>query len=444
MKNKSYFRKSPKDMLISAAPTLFLLGVALLAYRFTQPATPKRIVISTGNDEGDYTAYAKRYKDIIKEDGVELVIRPSSGAQENLQKLADDDSDVEVAFVQDGLGSPDKQPNLVSLGSLYYEPIWIFYRGNKNFTRLSQFVGKKIAVGENGGGTQILSEGMLKNSGVDSKRATFLNIGGEEAVAALKTGQVDAIFLIATADDAIIDKLIEDPSIHIMNLDQAQAITRQFPYLHHLVLPHGAIDLARNFPEQDINLVAPTATLLAKDTLDPALMDLLLKAATEVHSAPDTLENKDEFPMDKDYQFPIAKEAKRFYKSGERFWQRYLPFWLATLVDRFILLVIPLMALMLPTLRLIPRLYDWRIRTRIHQRYGELKLLEMQIKPDDSQTKLHEFLGKLDAIDERVNRLKVPLKYSEYIYSLRGHIDLVRSRLSRRTESSSPKDLATA
>src|SRR5262249_41813350 len=156
--------------------------------------------------------------------------------------------DVDVAFVQDGLGSPDKYPDLVSLGSLYYEPIWIFYRGDATFNRLSQLKGKRLAVGETGGGTQVLSEGMLRASGVTEKNSTFLNIGGKASVAALKSGQADAVFFIATADDPLIDQLIEDPSVHLLSLDQAEAIARQFPYLHHLVLPHGSIDLARNFP----------------------------------------------------------------------------------------------------------------------------------------------------------------------------------------------------
>jgi hypothetical protein len=218
-----------------------------------------------------------------------------------------------------------------------------------------------------------------------------------------------------------------------MSLDQAEAIVRNNPYLHHLVLPHGAMDLAANIPDHDVDLVSPTATLLAKDTLHPALVYLLLEAAEQVHSSPGLFEEKGEFPIDKDFEFPLSEEAKHFYKSGAPFWQRYLPYWLATLVERFIIFVIPAIALLLPAIRTVPKILAWRVKGRIFSRYGELKFLETQMRPGVTKDQRVKYLHELDTIEDRVNHMKVPLDFSDHIYVLREHIDLVRRRLEKMT-----------
>jgi hypothetical protein len=333
--------------------------------------------------------------------------------------------------VQDGIGSAEEAPDVSSLGSLYYEPIWIFYRGPSSLTRFSQFAGKKIAIGRDGTGTQILARRLLSASGVTEKNAKFQAIESREAADELKRGTIDAALFVRTPDDPLVVELIGDKDLRLMSIDQAEAIARKTPFLHHLVLPHGAIDLGRNLPEKDIDLVSPTATLVVKDSVHSALIYLLLKAATQVHSEPGLLEKKGEFPIDKDYEFPLADEAKHFYKSGVPFWQRYLPFWLATLVDRFIILVIPALALALPLLRSVPRFLEWRVKNKIYRRYGELKFLETQIKSGATAEIYREQLNRLEAIEERVHQMKIPLNHSEHIYSLRSHIDFVRQRLQR-------------
>ena len=382
MNKKIIFGRSIKDILLAAGPSFLLLIIACgLAYKFMDPAPPNHMVITTGEGEGDYEHYASLYKEILKEDGVTLEIRKSSGAMQNLKELDSDDSDVDVGFMQDGLGSTKESPDLLSLGSLYYEPIWIFYRGKKELTKITQLEGLRIGIGRANGGTRLLSLKLLGLSGLDHKNSNLINIGDQNSADAIKRGELDVAIFLATPDDAIIEDLASDPNLKLMNLDQAEAITRQIPFLHHLILPHGAIDLKNNIPAQDVHLISPTATLVARDTLHPALAYLLLQAIAQVHSEPGLLEVKNEFPNNKNYLFPLSDEAKYYYKSGTPFWQRYLPFWIATLVDRFILLVIPILALVLPLIRLIPKIYTWRIRTRIFKRYGELKFLETQIKP---------------------------------------------------------------
>lgn len=472
MNKKIIFDRSLKDIAVAVGPTLILVVAALgLAYKFINPAPPKHLVIATGDDEGDYAFYAGEYKDIIKESGVTLELRPTTGARENLKLLRDPKSKVDAAFVQDGIDSSpplvatvqttanpnaSRLPqaaatstaatqqaatdpnatkiNLVSLGSLYYEPMWIFTRGQTPITRFSQLKGKRVVVGEHGGGTPALAWRLLKASGIQKTDITILHFGYNEAADALLKGTADAAFFLATPDDPMVKKLFNEKSIRIMDVDQAEAITRHIPYLHHLVLPHGAIDLAQNIPEHDINLVAPTATLVARDSTHPALIYLMLKAASQVHSEPGIFEAKNEFPTDKVYDFELSSEAKQFYKSGAPFWQRYLPFWLATLVDRFLFAVLPLLAIILPMIKTIPKILDWRVRSRIYQRYGELKYLETQIKAEHNGKQFADHLKELDVIEERVNHMKVPVEFADHLYVLREHIHFVRERLRRTSQ----------
>lgn len=423
-------------IVIYAVLAVFAL---LTAKRYANPAPPSRLVISTGDDEGDYQTYAEQYKSIIQQSGVELVIRKSAGPSQNLGLLNDPKSGVDVAFMQDGLEPNGEDSDLVSLGSLYYEPLWVFYRGSTELSRFSQLVGKKLAIGEPGSGTAMLSQRLLSASGVDDKKVEFHYLHYAQAVAALQKGEVDAAFFIATPDDTLIKELLTKTDLRLMSFDQAEAIARQMPFLHHLVLPHGTIDLQRNIPEQDVHLVSSTATLVARASLHPALIGLLLKAATEVHSEPGIFEHKGEFPIDKDDDFPVSPEAKRYYRSGAPFWQHYLPFWLAILVERFLLVVLPLLALIVPLVRSVPKLLAWRIRSRIYKRYGLLKYLETQLKAETDDKLYAEHLRQLDQIDEGVNHMKVPLEFAEHLYVLRQHIDFVRGKLTRGLATPEPK-----
>jgi TRAP transporter TAXI family solute receptor len=432
LNRKIFFGRSINDIVLALGPTFFIvLALIVVLVVYVDPAPPKHLVISTGDTEGDYQSYARQYQDIMKEDGIDLEIRASSGAMENMNRLKDSRSDVDVGFVQDGIGSLDEAPDVSSLGSLYYEPVWIFYRqGPAEFTRLTHLAGHRIAVGREGGGTRALSMRLLRSAGLSEKDAQFINIGSNDAVAALRKGAVDAAFFITTPEDPLVREMIHDKSLRLMSLDQAEAIVRNNRYLHHLVLPHGAMDLAAGIPAHDVDMVAPTATLLVKDSLHPALIYLLLEAAEQVHSSPGLLEAKDEFPIDKDYEFPLSDEAKHFYKSGSPFWQKHLPFWLATLVDRFLIFMIPAIAILWPMIRSVPKILAWRVKNRIFSRYGELKYLETQIRKGPHENSDH-YLDELDRIEERVNHMKVPLDFSDHIYVLREHIELVRRRLEK-------------
>ena len=435
MKKKPFQAVLRREALIVTLPTLALVILSVwVGLHFVNPAPSRHVVISTGDGEGDYETFAKQYQQILKQEGIDIELRSSAGAVENLQRLQDERSGVDVAFGQDGLAAADEESDVVSLGSLYYEPIWFFYRGSVNLTRFSdvtQLQRKRIAIGERGGGTHLMALQLLRASDMLTKGLQLVNQGMEESAENLHNAELDAGFFLARADDPLIEGLMEDPALHLMSVDQADAVTKQLPFLHHLKLSHGSINLGRNIPQHDIDMLATTATLLVRDTLHPALMFLLLKAANLVHSEPGMFETKGEFPVDKDYQFPLSDEAKQFYKSGMPFWQHYLPFWLASLIDRFLLIALPVLALLFPSLKLVPRYLTWRVRSRIYQRYGELKYLETQIRNDKENQHYQEHLSQLDLIEDRVNHMKVPLEFTDHLYVLREHIDFVRSRLTR-------------
>lgn len=428
---------SVRDLLFSVGPLVVVVIIALIfLYKHIDPAPPSHLTMATGDDQSDLDQYAKEYQRLLKQDGVTLNIRPSKGPIENLHLLEDDSANVDVAFVQDGLGSPDEQKDVVSLGSLYYQPLWVFYRSSSVLNHLSQLEGKKIAVGRLGHGTHILAKRLLRLSGVDMKKTQLINIDSTESMAALEKGSVDAAILLMSPQNPIVHELAINPHLKMMNILQAEGISRKDASYHHLVLPRGSLDLAKDIPRDDVNLLASTTTLLVRDDLHPALAYLLLKAATEIHSEPGLLEKRGEFPANKDDQFPLSDDALQYYKSGGPFWQRYLPYWLAAWVDRFFLLVIPILAVVLPLLRAIPRLYQWRIRSRIYQRYGELKFIETQMQSLMASKPLAEidfadFRHKLDVIEDRVNKMKVPKNFTEYIFSLLGHIQFVRDRMEK-------------
>lgn len=430
MKKKLY---EVKDLVMAIGPVGLLLAVILVVgYKFIDPAPPHHFVISTGDGSGNYYSYAKQYQEIIKEDKIDLEIRTSKGAWDNLTRLIDPGSDVDVGFVQDGLGDRKKFPKLSSIGSLYYEPVWIFYRGKKEITRFSQFTGMKIGMGEKGGEAHTMAKKLLGASGIDDKNTQLLDMTTEQEAADLQSGKIDAAFFIATGENPLLNTLFKNSDLRLMSVDQADAITRQFPYLHHLILPHGTINLGKNIPSHDVDLVAATATIVVRNSLHPALVYLLLKATSKVHHLPGMFESKNEFPIDKDFVFPLNAGAKNFYKSGAApFWMRYLPFWLATIAERFIFLIIPILALVLPAIKMVPRFLDHRVKSRIYQRYGELKLLENRMKMEPTSHKYDEFLAELDGIEDRVNRLKFPLDVVGDVYVLREHIHFVRQRLDQ-------------
>ena len=416
-----------RDALVVGIPTLALLVAGFwYAAQFIQPAPPNRVVIATGGEGGAYQRFAALYKPLIERNGIKFIERTSAGAVENLALLRSADEELDVAFVQGGLGLGSDPAGLVSLGSIYYEPLWVFYRNPEPIDQLVHLRGKRIAIGAEGSGTRKLALELLEASGAAAAPTRLLPLGGLEAVEALKAGKVDAIFLVGPANSGSVWASFYSEGFRLMSFALADAYVRRWPYLSRLTLPRGAIDLVRDIPARDVTLVAPVAALVARDSIHPALIDVLLQAAAEAHGGPGLFHRAGEFPNPRQVDFPLSTEAERFYRSGTRFLQRYLPFWAATLVDRLVVLLIPVVALMIPLMRIAPALYGWRARSRIYKWYGQLKFLEEAWRRDPGARPREEWLAELDQLEARVNRIRTPLAFANQLYILREHIGLVR------------------
>lgn len=443
-RSEQLFKINPHDIITAIGPSaLLVILVLVVAYLFIDPAPPHRLVISTGAEDSAYLDFAKRYQEILARDGIKLDIQPSEGALDNLNKLRQDGSSIDIGFVQDGLNA-GADNELLSLGSIDYEPIWVFTPAARPIKRLSELKGKRIAIGRAASSTDSFARRLLEANGVNRRNSTLLGSGREEAAALLQAGKADAAFLLGAPDAPLIDKVLKNPRLRPLSFDQADAYALQFPFLHHVILPQGSVDLRRNLPEHHLHLLATTTTLVAQDNLHPALVALLMRALSEVHNAPGPLNKKGEFPADKDDDFSLDPDAERYYKSGPPLLQRYLPFWVATFIDRTMIFFLPLVALLFPLTKAVPQIYSWRIKNRLYRWYGELKFLETQLHSAERPEDFITFLHKVDWIEEQVAHVPIPLSFSEHFYVLKEHIDLVRRRILRSQElSGSSKDNAT-
>jgi TRAP-type uncharacterized transport system substrate-binding protein len=421
-----------RDLAISFGPILLISAAAIwLAVRLIQPAPPSTLTISAGPEGSTFWNAAQKYKTILARNRITLNVLSSEGSLANLKRLSDPNSKVDVAFVQDGIAPASEVNGLMSLGSVSYVPVAIFYHG-PFVTRLSEFKGQRLAVGAEGSGTRELALALLKSNGIVPGGATkLLPLSGDAAAQALIDGKVDAAFLTGdSAQPPTMGKLNRTPNVRFYDFTQTDAYTRRFPYLTAITLPMGSFDLGRNLPANDIHTVAPTTELVARDSLHPALSDLLIEAAREVHGKANILQRAGEFPAPIAHDFPISDDAARYYKSGKSFLYRSLPFWLASLADRLVVLLVPIIVVLIPGLRLVPSLYAWRVKSRIYRWYGALIAIEREALGETSPSDRKVLLERLDAIEEAVNGLKMPLAYADQFYVLREHIGFVRARLA--------------
>ncbi len=417
----------------AALSTIILILVAVVGgtFLFFYLAPPHTIIVSSGPKGSMFERYAERYAKILKQNGVTLRILPSEGSVDNIKRLADPSSKVDVGFVQGGVTKDIKTDKLVSLGSISYEPLYVFYGGRSSIERLSQLTGKRIAIGEVGSGTHTLSLALLAANGIEPGGPTkVLEMDSDEAAKAMLDGKVDSVFLMGdSVSTALIRQLLHTPGINLFDFAQADAYTRRMAYLNKVILPKGSIDVGKGTPASDVFLLAPTIELIAREDLHPALSDLLLEAARQVHSRPGLLRRKGEFPAPIEQEIRISDDADHFYKSGKSFFYRYLPFWLASLANRIVVVLVPMIILLLPGLRIIPAIYKWRFKSRLLRWYHELMIIEQrpltQMEPD----KRRELLERLDKIEEAVNRMKVPALFADQFYDLRGHIKFVHEKM---------------
>jgi hypothetical protein len=432
----SLTRVSWRDLVLILGPFLLLLALALwITLKFVQPAPPDSITISSGPEGSSFASFAERYRKILARQGVKLKVLASQGSVDNLKRLADPKSGVDIGFVQGGLAAQADTSELYSLGSIFYTPVYLFYRAPKPIARLSELSGKRIAIGREGSGTFVLAASLLRANGIEGKDkdpTRLVGLQGEAAEEALRGGQVDAAFLMGdSAAFANIRDLIRSEGVRLFDFQQADAYALRFRYLTKLGLPPGALDLGRNLPAAPLTLVAPTVELIARGDLHPALSDMLIEAAREVHGRSNLFQKAGEFPAPLEHEYRISGDAARYYKSGKSFVYRHLPFWLASLVDRIVVVLVPLAVILIPGMKLVPWAYRWRITQRIYRRYTELMALERAAFQQTTPQERADLLRRLDKIEERVITLKLPGSFADQVYLLRSHIGFVRARLTK-------------
>ncbi|HEY3597048.1 MAG TPA: TAXI family TRAP transporter solute-binding subunit [Paraburkholderia sp.] len=407
--------------------------LAVLGWAFAtvfKPSTQRTIVITTGADKGIYRGFADRYAPLLKREGITLDIRASSGSIENYQRLKDPHSPYEVGFIQSGTTNPKESDGLETLAAVAYEPIWVFYRGDVVVSRLAQLRGKKISVGVPGSGLLEVSQVLLADSGVTSNNATLLEMDAGNAYQSLKDGRLDAAFFIGRPDAAIPQMLLNS-NLKLMSFAQADALVQKFPSLSKIVFPRASTSIVEDLPQEDVTLLAATALLVAKDTLHPALVYLLLDAAKTVHGGEDYFTHLGTFPNLNTNEFPISEESTRYFKSGRPFLQRYLPFWLASFIERRLLILVPFAAVLLGLLQALPRIVETRIKRRLVDWYREIKSLEDEIWSNRQPTaeQIGKWRDEIEDIDANASQIRIPQRYLQDVYALRQAIGFVRDRI---------------
>jgi TRAP transporter TAXI family solute receptor len=432
------------DLWITIAPTVLIIATAFgVTMFFVKPAPPRKLTVAIAPEEGGSRYYARRYQEILKRSGVTLEVKQTGGSLSNVELLADPASGVDVAFVQSGTDVGERAAHIVSLGSLAYVPLWVFYRGDP-VDDVRELKGRRVAVGAPESGTRALATTLLGATGADKGGTELVPLEREAASEQLKRGEIDAVFLVAPAEAPLIKKLAVASGIRLISFARADAYVRRYPYLSKLVLPRGVFDLTTDVPERDVALLSPTQNLVARDTLHPALAYLLLRAATEVHSSAGMLAHAGEFPAPREAGFPLSNVARRYYQAGVPFLQRYLPFWAANLVDRLWVMLVPIIAVVVPLGRAVPALYRWRVRSRVFRWYARLKQIELQLEENPGRDSLDLMLKRLDDTERAVNQIPTPLAYAENLYFFREHVDVVRRRIVRRLSSESDGQTRTS
>jgi TRAP transporter TAXI family solute receptor len=437
-----YTLSSLRDMAASFGPfALLTLLLLALAYWWLDPNPPKRVTLATGPDQSAYAEFGKHYADALKRYGIEVTLLPSQGSSENLELIRSGKAD--IGFVQGGSAdfAYDDEESIASLGSLFVEPLWFFYRedaaqrlnqGASTVDSLTQLDGWRVNVGTAGSGVPRLFSTLLDVNRVDAQKLTLSEMEQTPATVAFLDGKVDAVVFASAPESLMVQMLLQSPGIHLMDFAQSEAYSRRFGYLTPVVMPQGVVDLSKNIPERDMRLVASTTSLLASARTHPAIVQLFAQTAMNLHGGAGWFNRAREYPSLEHSEVPLSPEAARAIRNGPPFLQRYLPFWLANLVERMWVAMGLIIALALPLSRIVPPLYEFRIRSRVFRWYGQLRHIEQEIKELAAGASTDALIEDLDALEQKVEQVVVPLSYTDELYALRNNIGLVRKKLLRK------------
>lgn len=418
--------------LVASVFSLFVvtLLLAIAGFLFFNSAAPTHLTMLSGEEGSSYRKTAEKYKKLLAKQGISVTILSSEGSSDNLKKLADPKFRVDVGFVQGGGVGDTNIEHLVSLGSVSYQPLMIFYRG-KSKKLLTDFKKMRLDIGEEGSGTRTLALALLKANGFDMQTdVQLVHAQPADLIASLLENRTDALFLMGdSVSSDIMRKLMHNPDIHLFNFVQADGYTRRIKYLSKLALPQGALDLGKNLPTEDTHLIAPTVELIARDSLHPALNDMLLEAAKEIHGGAGLFRKHGEFPALMEHEIPVSQDARNYYQSGQSFLYETFPFWLASLMNRIAAVFVPIILLLIPGLKIAPALYRWRMQSRIYPWYGTLLEIDREASHPLDDKQRAELLNRLNHIEHAVKKITIPATFADLFYTLVGHIQLVRERI---------------
>jgi len=417
---KELIRRRP-ILVVGLSAVVVLACLVWLILVVGRGLPPKTVVMTTGPDGSAYRAFGEKYRDLLARDGVVLELRPSRGNLENLARLDDVSSGVSVGFAASGLTDTKASPAIESLGTISYDPIWIFCRGLPDEAQFGDLRGRRLSLDPDAG---ILPD-LLRASGLE-KDVTVVPLAPAAGGEALLRGEIDCACMLTVADDPVVKELLADERVRLMSFQRADAFVALYPYLSKVAIPRGVGSLPKDLPPQDVTLITPMASLLVRSDLHPAVQYLLLEAAEEIHSGPGALRRPGQFPAAQPEDIPLSKEARDFYKSGGSFFQRHLPFWLAVLGARLLLVLVPVLGLLYPLLRVVPPAIQYFIERRVNLLYAELRGIEARIGAEPPG----EIARDLARLEEKILRARVPASATRDLYVLRRDASLVGARLS--------------
>lgn len=430
-----------RDLLLSAGPLVALVAALVaLAFWWLNPNPPQRVVLATGPDQSAYAAFGQQYADALAAKGIELVLKTTDGSSDNLALLRAGEAD--LAFVQGGSAvfTESDIEALTTLGSLFVEPLWLFYReqsawrhtGGPRISHVTQLKGWRVNVGTPGSGVPQLFDSVLAANRLQGADLVLSTSAHTPATVSLLGGELDALVFASAPESPLVQMLLQTPGIRLLNFAQAQAYARRLAYLKPVVLPQGVVDLGRNIPATHVNLIAPTTSLLARADTHPAVLQLMAQTAVALHGTPGWFRQQREYPNLMQAELPVAAEAVRAQTAGTPFLQRHVPFWLANLIERMWLALGLIVALALPLSRIVPPLYTLRIRSRVFRWYAQLRDIERRGSVAEAEpANRHALLAELDNLERCTDDIVVPLAYTDQLYALRSHIQLVRKKLMR-------------
>ena len=419
---------------VSIPIIMLIIASFYFTSKFIQPSPNKEITIATGSINGEYYQTALKYKEILEKQKLKVNNLTSNGSIENVQLLNEKKAD--IAFVQNGIEILENENNLQAIASVYYEPLWIFYKHESySMDYIIQLISKKISIGTQGSGTKDLSLKLLKNNGIDENNTQILNHTNQEAKDLLLNGEIDAMFIISSADSKIVKELLENPSIRLFSFKRAKAYSRKYIFLESNPLYEGTIDLYKNLPFEDVNLLMTTANLIVRDDFSDELIRLILKEIKPLHNKKGLFEIENQFPNIDNLSLEINEDANRYFTYGDTWLEKLFPYWIASNIDRLKILLIPLITLMIPLSKGFFPLYRWSIRSKIYKWYKQIQTIDLasfDAKEDELKT-LSKTITQLR--HEIKAETKVPLSYMGEYYDLIMHLELVISNINTKIKS---------